>query len=672
MKRVFIVLSTLIVSLFLTEMILVNSSIVHFISYPSATVVGSNIAGKKVANRKELTSALTKLADNKESVIARRIVEPNQKGKTDFTYQFYGKGKRPRKLTVANAKSASESDLVNSYLIIGGRLSSKELAQKFMSLGYSAVADTKTPLLMILASVALNQVSLITVLIFVITFFSIAVTTKIKDMRSVSVRLISGESSYRIFKRLCYQDGLTLLTSALLSIGIGCSILLGFGELYSTQALLVLVGTLFYILILMSMSILLAGVYILAVKEVHLCDLLKGKLPLKNVFFLLIVCQIATIVTVGWAIQEGKAAYDNHLVLKKGENDWTRHKSEVQPRLNFGAGLETQEKMQESDKKWYQMSEEAVASHQAIAVDFTSANSVESRNFQSLLLDNHPILYVTPDYFKKGNVHLSKETKDYITHFSTGEYALVFPKSLKGQEAAYQKKASQLLDDLSHETEDITSPKVFDLKEPRVDYIKDRDCFLYNAFLRATQKQLVISPVFVVVTPKSTGTTPNSYQYWAGVAVNSMHFNSYDKLVKLLKNKDLYSSVSYITNDRLQFLQQVHDEDVRLLTMIVGVFLSVGTSILLFDVMNLVYFEQFRRDIFIKRLAGMRFLELHKTYILIQFASLVIAIGPVFYLTRLVGIVSFVGLIFLGNLLATLGYQASRENAKSVSILKGK
>lgn len=360
------------------------------------------------------------------------------------------------------------------------------------------------------------------------------------------------------------------------------------------------------------------------------------------------------------------------MVLKKGESDWKRHSSYVQPILNFGAGLETKEQAKKSNEKWYHLIQKAVASNQVVMVDFVSANSIDNGTAQALVLDNHPLLYVTPDYFQKENISLSKDTTNAITKLSQGEYALIFPKSLKGQEDIYRQKASQLLEDLSHETEDITSSKVFSLKEPRVDYIDDGDAFLYNASFQATQKQSVASPVFVVITPTSTGTTPSSYLYWANVAVNYAHFSNYNRLVTALKKQKLYSDVSYIMNDQLLFLQKVHDEDMRLLTMISGVVLSIGTSILLFDVMNLVYFEQFRKEILIKRLAGMHFLELHKTYIAIQLTILLVAVGVIAYLTRAISISSLVVLIFLGNLLATLWYQAAKENTKSVSILKGK
>ena len=46
--------------------------------------------------------------------------------------------------------------------------------------------------------------------------------------------------------------------------------------------------------------------------------------------------------------------------------------------------------------------------------------------------------------------------------------------------------------------------------------------------------------------------------------------------------------------------------------------LGIATSILLFNTMNRLYFEEFRRAIFIKRIAGLRFLEIHHTYLFAQ------------------------------------------------------
>ena len=61
-----------------------------FSSYNAVDVTGQALTDHKVSNRKEVTDALTNLANEHNSLIARRIVQPNEKGEIDFRYQFYG------------------------------------------------------------------------------------------------------------------------------------------------------------------------------------------------------------------------------------------------------------------------------------------------------------------------------------------------------------------------------------------------------------------------------------------------------------------------------------------------------------------------------------------------------------------------------------------------------
>ena len=86
-------------------------------SYNAVDVTGQALTDHKVSNRKEVTDALTNLANEHNSLIARRIVQPNEKGEIDFRYQFYGHVSPPSNLKRASQESAEGSDIVSNYLI---------------------------------------------------------------------------------------------------------------------------------------------------------------------------------------------------------------------------------------------------------------------------------------------------------------------------------------------------------------------------------------------------------------------------------------------------------------------------------------------------------------------------------------------------------------------------
>lgn len=137
MKKVFLILSTLLINVFLVWVIINNHNQIKFASYDSVTILGESQT-TEAANREEFTKELNQFTSQTGSVIARRIVEPNEQGKTAFTYEVYGEGDLPEDLNEASEQSALTSDLANSYLLVSGPLETTTLSNKFTELGYSS------------------------------------------------------------------------------------------------------------------------------------------------------------------------------------------------------------------------------------------------------------------------------------------------------------------------------------------------------------------------------------------------------------------------------------------------------------------------------------------------------------------------------------------------------
>ncbi|WP_238137173.1 DUF1430 domain-containing protein [Streptococcus suis] len=102
-----------------------------------------------------------------------------------------------------------------------------------------------------------------------------------------------------------------------------------------------------------------------------------------------------------------------------------------------------------------------------------------------------------------------------------------------------------------------------------------------------------------------------------------------------------------------------------------GAILGIVTSIVLFNTMNLLYFEEFKRDIFIKEIAGMDFLGIHKKYLTFQLLSLLLALGASMVVTGHIFISSISFALFMVNALCLLRWQARRDVAWNIRILKG-
>ena len=126
-----------------------------------------------------------------------------------------------------------------------------------------------------------------------------------------------------------------------------------------------------------------------------------------------------------------------------------------------------------------------------------------------------------------------------------------------------------------------------------------------------------------------------------------------------------------MTPARLVYRRIVEKLQIEIWTTIAGAVLGIVTSILLFNTMNLLYFEEFRRDIFIKQVSGFTFWELHHSYLLAQLLVFFLGLLASLFLTQSIWLSFIVFLLFTGNSVVLLQLQMKKESKMSVMILKG-
>lgn len=194
--------------------------------------------------------------------------------------------------------------------------------------------------------------------------------------------------------------------------------------------------------------------------------------------------------------------------------------------------------------------------------------------------------------------------------------------------------------------------------------------FAYNN-VGALPNQFVKDPIIVVLTPKSTGNNPNSHRFWRDVGVGYTFYQDYDQTKQLLKKYDLYNQIAAITDSQQSYETQVEKLRNEILTMLASSILGVITSAILYNSMSLLYFEEFRREIFIKRMAGMKFGDLHYNYLMLQAGILILGFGITFFITNKLVNCLLTLAVFSLNLLVSLTVQMKKENRFAVMILKG-
>ena len=673
MKKLFICLSTIFLSCFFIWIIILRAPQYLYTSYDSVTLLRVK-KGAQEPTREEFERELEKFASSEQSLIARRIVEPSKDGSTNFTYATYGQGSLPKEFQVASQESRERSDPLNSYLLLSGSLTKEKLAAKLDDLGYKAIADRKTPPYLLAFWIALNPLLLISLAIFGLAFFAMVIITRIKEMRAAGLQLFSGQTLLSIIGSALYDDVKWLCLAGGGSLIVGGAVLLGQGLFYPVLLATFSIGVGLYLLFLLGISLVLSLLYLMSLSYKALVPVLKGRLPLKRLMTLTLLCQLVAVFTVGYAVKTGLTSYQRLQELQLSKQAWEDRADYYQ--ISFGIG--DRGKNAENQSKWYAFAKEAIEEEQALYVKdnlFHFANP-QGKNEQGETLDTYSpdanTLYVSPSYLEKEKVVVDAETKQKLAHLQKGEFILLLPEHLRSREAELKKIFEERLSYYGKSGEEASAPLDYEMKA-HVSYLSmGEKRFVYNNGENPVSTQYLTDPILVVFTPTSTGDSFTSLSSWSINAGKNIFVKGYEDGIKLLKNAGIYDQVSYLKEGRSVYLARYYEVQTETLTLILGAIIGIASSLLLFYSVNLLYFEQFRREILIKRISGLRFFETHAQYMISQFASFVFGASLFIWRSRdvVIGLVTLS--IFLVIAILTLYRQAQKESRVSMTIMKGK
>ena len=673
MKKLFICLSTIFLSCFFIWIIILRAPQYLYTSYDSVTLLRVK-NGAQEPTREEFERELEKFASSEQSLIARRIVEPSKDGRTNFTYATYGQGGLPKEFQAASQESRERSDPLNSYLLLSGSLTKEKLAAKLDDLGYKAIADRKTPPYRLAFWIALNPLLLISLAIFGLAFFAMVIITRIKEMRAAGIQLFSGQTLLSIIGSALYDDVKWLCLAGVLSLIVGGAVLLGQGLFYPVLLVAFSIGVGLYLLFLLGISLVLSLLYLMSLSYKALVPVLKGRLPLKRLMTLTLLCQLVAVFTVGYAVKTGLTSYQRLQELQLSKQAWEDRADYYQ--ISFGLGDRVEDT--ENQSKWYAFAKEAIEEEQALYVkdNLLHFANPKGKNEQGETLDTYSpdanTLYVSPSYLDKEKVVVDAETKQKLAHLQKGEFILLLPEHLRSREAELKKVFEERLSYYGKSGEEESAPLEYEMRAI-VSYLPTGEKrFVYNNGENPVSTQYLTDPILVVFTPTSIGDSIISKSMWSINAGKNIFVKEYEDGIKLLKKSGIYEQVSYLKEGRSVYLTRYNEVQTETATLILGAIVGIASSLLLFYSVNLLYFEQFRRDILIKRISGLRFFETHAQYMVSQFASFVF--GASFFILSsrdlVIGLLTL--LVFLASAVLTLYRQAQKESRVSMTIMKGK
>ena len=678
MKKLFILLSTFFLSFFLAWIIVLRAPQYLFASYDSVSLLRVK-KDTQEPTREVFEQELENFANSEQSLIARRIVEPSKDGTTHFAYATYGQGTLPKEFQEASQESRERSDPLNSYLLLSGSLTKEKLADKLGDLGYKAIADRKTPPYFLAFRMLLNPLILISLAIFGLSFFALVIITRIKEMRAAGIKLFSGQTLLSIMGHSLSTDIKWLLLSALLSFLGGGVVLFSQGLFYPILLATYGFGISFYLLFLLGISILLMLLYLMSLSYKALVPVIKGRLPLKRLMALTLLCQLVAVFTVGYAVKTGLTSYQRLKELEISKQAWQDRADYYQ--ISFGLGDRVKDT--ENQNKWYAFAKEAIEEEQALFVKDNlihfanpQGKNEQRKNEQGETLDTYSpdanTLYVSPSYLDKEKVVVDAETKQKLAHLQKGEFILLLPEHLRSREAELKKVFEEKLSDYGKSGEEASAPLEYEMRAI-VSYLPTGEKrFVYNNGENPVSTQYLTDPILVVFTPTSTGDSIISKSSWSINAGKQLFIKGYESGLELLKKAGIYEQVSYLKEGRSVYLTRYNEVQTETATLIIGAIVGIASSLLLFYSVNLLYFEQFRRDILIKRISGLRFFETHAQYMVSQFASFVFGASLFILSSRdlVIGLLTL--LVFLASAILTLYRQAQKESRVSMTIMKGK
>ena len=670
MKKLFILISNLLASLFFVWVFTIWTDTYVSYYYPNVVIRDSS----PETTFQHVATRLEKLAEETDSFIAIQHQDLNSEGTTVFSYTTFGDGKLPDGLQEKNLEDAQSSSVETNYFVFDGNLDIHLLREELSQLGLTNMHLTIPSKLSTLMAIFSNGFQLISLLIFILTFGALTLISQISQLRSSGIRLISGEKRWSIFLRPVGED--------LKGIAVGFSLAGVLAILMQkilslpTQSLMTIgEGLLSYNLILLSISLFFAQLFAVGIKKIHLMQIIKGQVPVRGIISLILIGQLLAIIIVTLGIGSSlkySQAWQQHRI---GQEAWSQERQLIILSISReGTSPGFDEQAQRKFRTWYQLMDLAVSEQKAFLsrhqlIDRTLQNGMaSSKNFITSTewhdySPNGNVLIVTPQYLERQNIPVDTTIEQKMNHLDVGEFVLLLPEHLRSEEEHYK---SVFEDDL---TSRISSKDERQQMTATVGYLESgHDRFVYNT-TPISYQQFLKDPIIIVITPQSTG--PQSILFWVDAVQNYVLFNQLSDAQELIQRQGIENWVSEMQTGYHNYITLLDNIQRERWVMLAGAVLGIATSILLFNTMNRLYFEEFRRAIFIKRIAGLRFLEIHRTYLFAQLGVFLLGfVASVFLMVEIV-VAFLVSLLFTGLSLLQLHVQMQKENKMSMLVLKG-
>ena len=269
--------------------------------------------------------------------------------------------------------------------------------------------------------------------------------------------------------------------------------------------------------------------------------------------------------------------------------------------------------------------------------------------------ENEAHMIVSSNFFLKESEIVNEEVLNHLEHLEIGTYALIIPKSLSEE---IDRIIEEYSGDLKQYDDSIECSYIGS-------YEDGKEVFTYNCNNRIS-KQYYKDPIFFVINTDTFQTKEGSTMFWNNMCNDQMYYFGENDVINDLKEADLDMYFSGTTSCIALFnsnMTLVIDEmQYSMIEMVACILLAI----LIFKTMNTIYFEQFEKDLFIKRLSGMNFNELYKKYMLEQTITFLIGSILCVFLLKEIWLCIAVLIVFEIVMITVLYIQSKKEERKGL------
>ncbi|WP_297282143.1 DUF1430 domain-containing protein [uncultured Anaerococcus sp.] len=660
MKKVVIFISSLLISSFLYFFISSSQNQIIFSSFPAVDLYYVN----PEIDKSKFEEDLKDLSNKNDVLIAKRIVTPQKSGDVEFYYKTFGNKKAPSYLNLATDDVLDKNDdLAATYVIVGKGLSQNELNSFLKKKDNQTRKFGDGSLLADVIELFGYPAMMFMLVVSLFVILAISVINRLNETAKYGIKLISGQRKSMLLLKDFIEDLITVILTFLMNVII-------FGALFKVHNIFnepiikyFLTALIIYLLGIVLISLIVSFVFLSIIKYDNLMQIIKGRLPIKSIMAILITSQILSFFIVAYQLSSVSFSYPQIKTLETSANKWDEYPDLVNITFNLNAHTDSFDEDLKRMKEWYDFLYDSyvdnkwLLSYSNIA-EYFGSDIEDIRNKLNQYEPDGNTLIVSPKYLEKENVYHNTD----FTKLKYGEFGLILPEKLRTNEDSIVEKYENYI------TETFGGVDKFKAKVAYTDDNQKR--FMFNTTI-ISDKQYLLDPAILVISPESTGYSKGSLIFWQDVINDCVFFSDYDYLHKSLESHDLLKWVSYIKNSRHDYYERLSDEirDIKL-NMISGIF-AILTSLLLFNSIVLTYFKEFRRENFIKRISGLSFFSIHKSFIIVEMLIFVLSLLGAYKLTNEIRTSLITFILFAVNSFIILFVQNKKENKQSMTILKG-